>query len=111
MFSAFVITTFIFFCKAGKTDAERKIEELTRALEEEMEKNEEQGEYFGICHTCKLKVTGAGQACQAMGNLYHTACFICCQCGRALRGKAFYNVLGNNSRNNIRFEFYVLKFH
>ena len=49
---------------AGKTDAERKIEELTRALEEEMEKNEEQGEYFGICHTCKLKVTGAGQACQ-----------------------------------------------
>ncbi|KAG5670294.1 hypothetical protein PVAND_000570 [Polypedilum vanderplanki] len=79
---------------AGKTDAERKIEELTRALEEEMEKNEEQGEYFGICHTCKLKVTGANQACQAMGNLYHTACFICCQCGRALRGKAFYNVLG-----------------
>lgn len=52
------------FFIAGKTDAERKIEELTRALEEEMEKNEEQGEYFGICHTCKLKVTGAGQACQ-----------------------------------------------
>lgn len=50
--------------KAGKTDAERKIEELTRALEEEMEKNEEQGEYFGICHTCREKVTGAGQACQ-----------------------------------------------
>jgi hypothetical protein len=59
-----------------------------------MEKNEEQGEYFGICHTCKEKVTGAGQACQAMGNLYHTNCFICCSCGRALRGKAFYNVHG-----------------
>jgi hypothetical protein len=79
---------------AGKTEAERKIEELTRKLEEEMEKNEEQGEYFGICHTCKEKVTGAGQACQAMGNLYHTNCFICCSCGRALRGKAFYNVHG-----------------
>ncbi|KAG8263226.1 hypothetical protein J6590_038116 [Homalodisca vitripennis] len=47
-----------------------------------------------ICHTCGEKVTGAGQACQAMGNLYHTNCFICCSCGRALRGKAFYNVHG-----------------
>ncbi|XP_053674091.1 LIM domain-containing protein jub [Anopheles nili] len=78
----------------GPTEAERKIEEMTRQLEEEMEKNEEQGEYFGICHTCKEKVTGAGAACQAMGNLYHTNCFICCSCGRALRGKAFYNVHG-----------------
>lgn len=49
---------------------------------------------IGICHTCGEKVTGAGQACQAMGNLYHTNCFICCSCGRALRGKAFYNVHG-----------------
>lgn len=32
----------------GPTEAERKIEELTRQLEEEMEKNEEQGEYFGL---------------------------------------------------------------
>lgn len=78
----------------GPTEAERKIEELTRQLEEEMERKEEEGEYFGICFTCKEKVTGAGQACQAMGNLYHTNCFICCSCGRALRGKAFYNVLG-----------------
>jgi hypothetical protein len=31
----------------GPTEAERKIEELTRQLEEEIEKNEEQGEYFG----------------------------------------------------------------
>lgn len=50
--------------------------------------------FLGICHTCGNKVTGAGQACQAMGNLYHTNCFICCACGRALRGKAFYNVYG-----------------
>ncbi|XP_047118747.1 LIM domain-containing protein jub [Schistocerca piceifrons] len=78
----------------GPTEAEKKIEELTRQLEEEMEKQEEEGEYFGICHTCGEKVTGAGQACQAMGNLYHTNCFICCSCGRALRGKAFYNVHG-----------------
>ncbi|XP_036319033.1 LIM domain-containing protein jub-like [Rhagoletis pomonella] len=78
----------------GPTEAQRKIEELTRQLEEEIEQSEEQGEYFGICHTCGDKVKGAGQACQAMGNLYHTNCFICCSCGRALRGKAFYNVHG-----------------
>ncbi|KAL1490944.1 hypothetical protein ABEB36_011613 [Hypothenemus hampei] len=78
----------------GPSEAQRKIEEMTRQIEEEMEKHEEEGEYFGICHTCGEKVTGAGQACQAMGNLYHTNCFICCSCGRALRGKAFYNVHG-----------------
>ncbi|XP_024935775.1 LIM domain-containing protein jub isoform X2 [Cephus cinctus] len=38
---------------SGPTEAERKIEELTRQLEEEMEKQEEEGEYFGICHTCE----------------------------------------------------------
>nr|CAD7588071.1 unnamed protein product [Timema genevievae] len=31
----------------GPTEAERKIEELTRQLEEEMEQQEEEGEYFG----------------------------------------------------------------
>ncbi|XP_037809574.1 LIM domain-containing protein jub [Lucilia sericata] len=79
---------------SGPSEAQRKIEELTRQIEEEIEQSEEQGEYFGICHTCGEKVKGAGQACQAMGNLYHTNCFICCSCGRALRGKAFYNVHG-----------------
>lgn len=31
----------------GPTEAERKIEEMTRQIEEEMEKHEEEGEYFG----------------------------------------------------------------
>lgn len=47
----------------------------------------------GICHTCGEKVTGAGQACQAMGNLYHTNCFICCSCGK----KKFYNFCSINN--------------
>lgn len=37
----------MFFLFQGPTEAERKIEELTRQLEEEMEKQEEEGEYFG----------------------------------------------------------------
>lgn len=32
----------------GPTEAEKKIEEMTRQIEEEMEKREEEGEYFGM---------------------------------------------------------------
>ena len=48
---------------AGPSQAEMKIEEITRQLEEEMEKKQE-SEFFGTCSTCKERVTGAGQACQ-----------------------------------------------
>lgn len=78
----------------GSTDAQAKLEAMTRQIEEEMDHKAPEGEFFGVCFTCGEKVTGAGQACQAMGNVYHTNCFVCCSCGRALRGKAFYNVHG-----------------
>lgn len=78
----------------GPTEAEKKIELLMKEIEDELENCYKGGDYYGICHTCSDKVLGADQACQAMGNLYHTNCFVCCCCGRALRGKAFYNVHG-----------------
>ncbi|KAL4234590.1 hypothetical protein ACF0H5_006231 [Mactra antiquata] len=78
---------------SGPSEAERKLNALTRQLEDEMESTS-QGEYFGQCFKCSEKVTGANEACQAMGHIYHTKCFTCCSCGRTLRGKAFYNVHG-----------------
>jgi hypothetical protein len=43
----FITILIVVICVQGPTEAERKIEELTRQLEEEMEKQEEEGEYFG----------------------------------------------------------------
>ncbi|XP_030892586.1 LIM domain-containing protein 1 [Leptonychotes weddellii] len=77
----------------GPSAAELKLEALTQRLEREMDAHPK-ADYFGACVKCSKGVFGAGQACQAMGNLYHDACFTCAACGRKLRGKAFYFVNG-----------------
>uniref|UniRef100_A0ABI8ALR7 LIM domain-containing protein 1 n=1 Tax=Felis catus TaxID=9685 RepID=A0ABI8ALR7_FELCA len=77
----------------GPSAAELKLEALTQRLEREMD-GHPKADYFGACVKCSKGVFGAGQACQAMGNLYHDACFTCAACSRKLRGKAFYFVNG-----------------
>ncbi|XP_037383575.1 LIM domain-containing protein 1 [Talpa occidentalis] len=77
----------------GLSAAELKLEALTQRLEREMDAHPK-ADYFGACVKCSKGVFGAGQACQAMGNLYHDACFTCAACSRKLRGKAFYFVNG-----------------
>ncbi|XP_049997550.1 LIM domain-containing protein 1 [Alexandromys fortis] len=77
----------------GPSTAELKLEALTQRLEQEMDAHPK-ADYFGACVKCGKGVFGAGQACQAMGDLYHDACFTCAACSRKLRGKAFYFVNG-----------------
>uniref|UniRef100_A0A3B4BF98 LIM domain-containing protein 1 n=1 Tax=Periophthalmus magnuspinnatus TaxID=409849 RepID=A0A3B4BF98_9GOBI len=77
----------------GPTAAEIKLEAITKRLENEMDSQPKQ-DYFGLCVKCNKGVYGAGQACQAMGSLYHDSCFTCSACSRRLRGKAFYYVGG-----------------
>lgn len=77
---------------SSATSAERKTEALTRQIEFELEQQQKSGEPHGICPKCGTKVMPAQDACKAMDQIYHAACFVCCECNRTLRGKTFYPV-------------------
>jgi hypothetical protein len=71
----------VVICVQGPTEAERKIEELTRQLEEEMEKQEEEGEYFGKLLSLNFnsrKVIFGGPICSphAIGECFCDILFI-----------------------------------
>lgn len=74
------------------TDAERKTEALTQQVEFEMEQKHKSGEPLGICPKCGAKVMPSQKACKAMNQIFHSSCFVCCECGRTLLGKTFYPV-------------------
>ena len=70
----------------------QKLAALTLRLEKELESETTVDEYYGQCTKCGQPVTGSSDACQAMGELYHTDCFKCILCARILRGKAFFRI-------------------
>ena len=38
---------------------------------------------IGICHKCDQKVSGEGNGCTAMDQLFHIKCFVCTHCGKS----------------------------
>ncbi|XP_012885663.1 PREDICTED: LIM domain-containing protein 1 [Dipodomys ordii] len=79
--------TLVSSSELGPSAVELKLEALAQRLEREMDAYPK-ADYFGACVKCSKGVFGAGQACQAMGNLYHDACFTCAACSLSLYIKA-----------------------
>lgn len=88
---------------AFTSDIEKEFTDLTLSIEREMEKQQQQkfntqqveNNYFNLCFKCSKPITKKSEACQAMGNVFHTACFLCVSCGRSLKNKPFYNINNN----------------
>ncbi|XP_056597987.1 LIM domain-containing protein 1 isoform X2 [Triplophysa dalaica] len=52
-------------------------------------------EMMGSCVKCTGSVHSSDQACQAMGQIFHTKCFTCSFCNKQLKGKPFYYFSGS----------------
>ncbi|XP_033097886.1 lipoma-preferred partner homolog [Anneissia japonica] len=73
-----------------KTGPEAKVDQLTNLLVQNMDSRPDEGEYFGLCAQCGLKVVGEDSGCTAMDRVFHVACFTCETCHTKLRGQPFY---------------------
>uniref|UniRef100_A0A5S6QCW8 LIM zinc-binding domain-containing protein n=1 Tax=Trichuris muris TaxID=70415 RepID=A0A5S6QCW8_TRIMR len=79
--------------KDALRNQQKKCWAMEREVEQEMSKN---NTVYGNCAVCDSEVTRLTDAVHACGYLFHPECFICCCCGRSLRGKTFYE-------SNLRF--------
>ncbi|XP_071945967.1 lipoma-preferred partner homolog isoform X2 [Antedon mediterranea] len=73
-----------------RTGSEAKVDHLTNLLVQNMDSRPDEGEYFGLCSKCGLKVVGEDSGCTAMDRVFHVACFTCATCQKKLRGQPFY---------------------
>ncbi|CAF2101173.1 unnamed protein product [Rotaria magnacalcarata] len=47
-------------------------------------------EYYGECCKCGETITSLDDPCDILGQLYHSSCAICVQCGRSVKNKHFF---------------------
>ncbi|PIK59562.1 putative lipoma-preferred partner isoform X4 [Apostichopus japonicus] len=84
---------------ASGTEAE--VDALTNLLMQNMTSGGEEGEFFGMCNKCGLKVVGENSGCTAMDKVYHIECFTCQTCSQKLRGQPFYALEGVHSAKTV----------
>ncbi|CAF0753135.1 unnamed protein product [Didymodactylos carnosus] len=75
--------------KHGPTTIEQKLATLSLVNDKENENGTTIGEYYGECRKCGQSITIVDDACEIMGNVYHSGCCVCVLCGRTLRNKKF----------------------
>eukprot|EP00794_Sanderia_malayensis_P015240 gene15240-16814_t len=79
--------------KTTAQSMEDELAQLTDLLVKNLD-NASDPDFYGICYKCEKNVSGEGNGCTAMSNVYHIECFICKNCGTKLTGKEFYSVEG-----------------
>ena len=72
---------------------EEELDALTDILRLNLE-NTDNPNHIGVCRKCVGPITGDGDGCSAMGDMYHATCFVCGGCGVMLTGMPFFPIRG-----------------